>query len=286
MKPLLRDELARRLERWAALDAVAAPLQGLVRRLVPSGSALKDALSGTWLGHPLHPLLTDVVVGAWTSALALDAIGVEDGADALIALGAAAAVPTALSGLSDWADLPADTRRAGAVHAFGNVAALVLHGASLAERRRGDRGRGRALSAAGMAIAGASAWLGGHMSFGRGAGVNQTVFASLPDEWTDVAAEDAVPEGAPAGASAGGTGVLLARHGGGIVALLDRCSHRGCALHEGALEDDTVVCPCHGSRFRLEDGSVAAGPATAPQPRLLARVRDGRVEVRAPGDGG
>jgi nitrite reductase/ring-hydroxylating ferredoxin subunit len=281
MEPIVREELAQRIERWGALDAVAAPLRGVAHRLVPEGTALKDALSGTWLGHPLHPMLTDVVVGSWMSALVLDRLGADDGADALVALGVAAALPTALSGLSDWADLPVDTRRVGTLHAFGNTAALVLHGVSLAERLRGRRARGQGLSAVGIGIAMASAWLGGHLSFGRGVGVNQTVFEDLPEDWTAVADEAEVAEGSLAGVTAGGTGVLLARQRGRIWALVDRCSHRGCALHEGTLGDGTVKCPCHGSTFRLEDGSIVTGPATAPQPRLLVRVRGGQVELRA-----
>jgi nitrite reductase/ring-hydroxylating ferredoxin subunit len=284
MKPIVREEVAQRLERWAALDTLAAPLRGVARRLVPAETALKDALSGTWLGHPLHPLLTDVVVGSWTSALVLDRVGADDGADVLVALGVAAALPTALSGLSDWADLPTDTRRVGVVHALGNTAALILHGVSLAERLRGCRARGQALSAAGIGIAMASAWLGGHLSFGRGVGVNQTVFEDLPHDWTAVADDADLAEGALTGVSADGTGVMLARQRGRIWALVDRCSHRGCALHEGTLGDGTVKCACHGSTFRLEDGSIVTGPATAPQPRLLVQVREGRVEVRAPDD--
>jgi nitrite reductase/ring-hydroxylating ferredoxin subunit/uncharacterized membrane protein len=282
MEPVVREEITGRIERFAALDALAAPLQGVIGKLIPQDSALKEALSGTWLGHPLHPLLTDVVVGSWTSALVLDTAGAGEGADLLVALGVAAAVPTALSGLSDWAELPEDTRRVGALHALGNTTALILHTLSLVERRRGARQRGRALSATGMAVALASAWLGGHLSFGRGVGVNQTVFESLPADWTHVAEERQLEEGGLTGASADGTAVLLARQGGRIWALLDRCSHRGCALHEGTLGEATVICPCHGSTFRLEDGSVVRGPATAPQPRLAVRVREGRVEVRAP----
>jgi nitrite reductase/ring-hydroxylating ferredoxin subunit len=132
-----------------------------------------------------------------------------------------------------------------------------------------------------MAVGMASAWLGGHLSFGRGVGVDQTVFEDIPEEWTPVADEGDLAESGLVGGSADGTPVLVARQGGVLRALLDRCSHRGCSLHEGTLGDGTVTCPCHGSVFRLEDGSVVKGPATAPQPRLEVRVRDGRVEVRA-----
>src|SRR5438477_10135383 len=174
MGPIARETIASRIEGFEPLDTLADPLRNAVHKALPEDSPVRDALSGTWLGHPLHPLLTDVGIGAWTSALVLDLAGVDGGADLLVGVGAAAAVPTALSGLSDWADLVDESRRVGAVHAVGNTAALLLHVASLVDRCRGRRVRGRALSALGMGAAMGSAWLGGHLSFGRGVGVNQT----------------------------------------------------------------------------------------------------------------
>jgi nitrite reductase/ring-hydroxylating ferredoxin subunit/uncharacterized membrane protein len=270
------------IERWAALDAAAEPAQRAARRLIPQGSRLKDALSGTWLGHPVHPPLTDVVVGAWTSALALDLAGGEraaPAADGLVALGVAAALPTAAAGASDWAELLDRERRLGALHAAGNSAALALHALSWRERARGRRSRGRALSAAGWAIASCSAWLGGHLSFRRGVGVDQTVFEPVPEDWTPVFDEAALEEGALTPVDAAGAPVLLVRQGGTIHAMSDTCSHRGCALHEGELAGGVVRCPCHGSEFRL-DGALLRGPATAPQPAYAVRVRAGVVEIR------
>jgi nitrite reductase/ring-hydroxylating ferredoxin subunit/uncharacterized membrane protein len=250
---------------------------------VPSDSELKDALSGTWLGHPLHPPLTDIVVGAWTGALLLDLLGgerSEDAADTMVGIGVLAAVPTAITGLSDWAELSGGTRRVGSVHAIGTTTALLLHAVSWLSRKRGHRGRGFALSSAGFAVVSASAWLGGHLSFGTGVGVNQTAFDTLPTEWTAVAEDGDVEEGTLAAASAAGVAIVLVRNAGQIAALADRCSHRGCALHEGRLEEETIICPCHGSTFRL-DGSIVKGPATSPQPALEARVESGKIEVRS-----
>lgn len=285
MRPVARESVVDRLEQLEPLDAAAEPLQRGVRAVVPEGSQLKDLLSGTWLGHPLHPPITDLVVGSWTSALLLDLLGGERGeqaADRLVASGVVAAVPTAAAGLSDWAELGGGSRRVGLVHALGNVTALTLHALSLIERRRGRRSRGRALSALGYGAATFSAWLGGHLSFAQGVGVNQTAFEDPPSEWTAVLAEADLPEGTLAAGRADDVGVLLVRTGTRITALADRCSHRGCALHEGRLEDDTVVCACHGSTFRLEDGAVVKGPATSPQPAYQTRVRDGQIEVRGP----
>jgi nitrite reductase/ring-hydroxylating ferredoxin subunit len=131
-----------------------------------------------------------------------------------------------------------------------------------------------ALSATGYAAATGAAWLGGHLSYRKGVGVDQTAFDDGPAEWTAVLDEDEPPEGQLTPAQAGGVPLLLVRREESIHVLADRCSHRGCALHEGELHDDIVVCPCHGSTFRL-DGAIVRGPATAQQPALEARVRDG-----------
>jgi nitrite reductase/ring-hydroxylating ferredoxin subunit/uncharacterized membrane protein len=286
MKPLIRETVAERIERLEPLDTVSEPLQKAVRSAVPDESELKDLLSGTWLGHPLHPPLTDVVIGAWTSALLLDLFGGKrgsEGADRLVAAGVLAAVPTASAGLSDWADLRGGSRRVGITHAIGNTTALLLHTLSWFARRRGDRGRGVALSAIGYGIVTFSAWLGGHLSFAKGVGVNQTAFEVAPSDWTSVLGEAELKEETPIAARANGLAIVLVRKGERIYALADRCSHRGCALHRGKLNaDETLTCPCHGSTFRL-DGRIVKGPATSPQPAFSARTREGMVEIRSAG---
>ena len=286
MEPRLPASVVERIERIRFIDPVSERLQKAVHALVPSESQRKDLLSGTWLGHPVHPLLTDVVIGAWTSAAILDMVGgegAEQAADRLIAVGILAAGPTAATGASDWSELRGPSRRVGSVHAIGNSSALVLHALSWIARRRGDRRRGIALSLAGFGVAGFSAFLGGDLSFARGVGVNQTVFEDAPHDWTAVAQESRLEDGKLVGVEANGAAVLLVRRAGRIHAMLDRCSHRGCALHGGVLnDDDTVTCPCHGSTFRL-DGSIVKGPATAAQPSLAVRTTpDGAVEVMQP----
>ena len=284
MKPDALEKIAERIEQLEPLDAVSEPLQQVVRSAVPQESALKDLLSGTWLGHPLHPPLTDVVIGAWTSALLLDVAGGkhgEEAADRLVAAGILAAVPTASAGLSDWAELRGGTRRVGSVHALGNTTALLLYTLSWSARRRGHRGGGVMLSALGFGVATFSAWLGGHLSFAKGVGVNQTAFEKAPSEWTSVLDEAKLEEDKPTPARANGVAVVLVRIGGQLHALADRCSHRGCSLHEGELHPDaTLTCPCHGSTFRL-DGSIVKGPATSPQPAFDVRTNEGRIEIRA-----
>jgi len=129
------------------------------------------------------------------------------------------------------------------------------------------------------AVATASAWLGGHLSFGQGVGVNQTAFESLPKDLTPVIDENDLEEGSLNHASVDGALITIVKARDGIYAILDRCSHRGCSLHEGQFEGRTIICPCHGSSFRL-DGTVVKGPATFPQPSFDVRVTAGRVEVR------
>src|SRR4051812_35650281 len=147
------------------LDAPGKALGKQVRSLVKQ--PVKDALSGTWLGHALHPLLTDVVVGTFLSATVLDLVGGDEDGRAgarLIGVGMAAYAPTALTGVNDWADTEPVSdaiRRIGLVHAATNATALSLYAASLAARRRGDRGRGALLGAVGATVLATAGYLGG-----------------------------------------------------------------------------------------------------------------------------
>jgi nitrite reductase/ring-hydroxylating ferredoxin subunit/uncharacterized membrane protein len=269
------------------LDQPAKRIGKTVRDAVPAGP-VKDALSGTWLGHALHPLLTDLPIGTWTSAVLLDWLGgerSEAAADRLIALGIAFTAPAVATGWTEWADSEvADdgVRRIGIVHAAANVGATSLFGASLAARRSGSRGTGKLLALAGAGVLGMSGYLGGHLAFAEGLGVDRTAFEDAPDDWTAVLRESELPEGESRYAEVAGVGVMLARSGGEIHALSNSCSHRGGPLDEGELADGCVTCPWHGSVFRLADGGVERGPAAYPQPVWQVRVRDGLVELNAP----
>ena len=278
-------EVVEQIGKAEALDPPAKKIGKAVRSALGPGK-LKDAVSGTWLGHPLHPLLTDIPIGTWTSALVLDLTGGRSTADAsrrLIGTGILAALPTVATGYSDWADSEVgdeSVRRIGLVHAAANATALTLFTASWAARRRGSHAGGVTMALAGAGALAVGGHLGGHLSYANGIGVNQTTFQEGPTEWTPTLAADELEEGAMACTDAGGMPVLLARQDGTVYALANRCAHRGGPLDEGDLEDGCVVCPWHDSKFRLEDGSVARGPATSPQPSFETRVQDGRIEVR------
>jgi nitrite reductase/ring-hydroxylating ferredoxin subunit/uncharacterized membrane protein len=278
------EPLVRAIESASALDAPAKSIAGTVRSTLTG--AVKDVLSGTWLGHAVHPMLTDVVIGSFTSATLLDLLAGEDAAEAserLIMLGVAAYGPTALAGINDWADTePVDdgVRRTGLVHAGGNAVALTLYIASLRARRRGARGLGVALGAAGASVLAVGGYLGGHLTLTKGVGPNQTIFDEGPSDWTPAADSSQLSERQPTRVVVDETPVMLVKDGERIFAIHDRCSHRGCSLSQGELEGEEIVCGCHGSRFDLKDGSVKHGPATAPQPFFQVRDRDGIVEVR------
>src|SRR5437764_873615 len=270
-------------ESAAPLDGLGEKVGKLVRGAIKPGT-LKDAVSGTWLGHAVHPMLTDVVIGSFTSATLLDLLGGDDdgtAAERLIGIGIAAYGPTALTGVNDWADsepVSDEVRRVGLVHATTNAVALTLYGSSLAARRRGSHAKGKVLSLAGAAVLATGGYLGGHMSFTRGVGPNQTAYDPGPDEWTKAIGSDELPADEPKTVVVEDTPVLLVRHRKHVHALHDRCSHRGCSLGElGELDGETIQCGSHGSRFSLRDGSVERAPATAPQPSYEVLVRDGGV---------
>lgn len=283
---LLAERTTEAIESWAVLDRVVRPVTSLVSKLVRPG-ALKDALSGTWIGHPAHPMLTDLPIGAWTSALLLDVLGGDErarAADSLIGAGVLMAMPTALTGLSDLADVEDRKGRAvGAAHAIGNTVGLALYAGSYVMRKRGRRRAGVSLSMLGAAVMSGSGFLGGHLSYRRGIGVDTTAFDTAPSGWTAVLDDADLHDRVPRKVTVGRSDVLLYREGGRIMALANRCSHRGGPLHKGRVENGEVRCPWHLSTFRLDDGSIIQGPATAPQRRYEARVADGKVEVRPAG---
>ena len=233
----------------------------------------------------MHPALVALPIGSWVSALVLDLTagadrGRQSAADTLVGVGVLAALPTALTGASDWSDTVGAERRVGLVHAAGNYTVVGLQVASWLARRKGWRTEGLALSVAATMLLGATSYLGGHMSYAQGVGIDTTAFEAGPEEWSAVADDGAVAEGHPAAVDAGGIQLLLVRQGGQLFALADRCTHRGGPLHEGELTEGCITCPWHGSRFHLDDGAVERGPAVRPQPDYETRVVAGKIEVR------
>lgn len=276
----LLDTAVGRVERANSLDRLADGLAKVIGKLIPAGP-VEDTLSGTPVAHPVHPAVVAVPIGAWLAVPVLDAFGEDSAARRMTALGCIAAAPAAATGAADWLTTQGAERRVGLVHALANYTGLAVQALSWQARRRGRRGTGIALSLAGSGLLGAAGWLGGHLAYAQGVGVDTTVFQHLPAEWTDAAAESEVPpEGAVTGVEVAGVPILLARRSGDVVAMAARCTHRGGPLPDGEVRDGCVTCPWHGSSFSLDDGTVRSGPATRPQPTLETRIRDGRVEVR------
>jgi nitrite reductase/ring-hydroxylating ferredoxin subunit/uncharacterized membrane protein len=265
----------------------------LTAALVPFRERHQDNLAlelmhgGRWVGHPLHPALSDLPIGLWTGAMVLDITdrGPDpgpglDAAGMLSAAGIVASCATALTGLSDWTVSNEQDRRVGLFHGLLNTVALGLQCASLGTRMTGHRSTARALGAASLTVTGAAAYLGGHLVFTKGVMVNRVGWATGPRRWVRALQEADLPDDSPAGVEAEGRQILLYRHRGTLYALDNICSHAGGLLSRGTVADLTVTCPLHGSRFALADGSVGRGPAHQPQPVLRTRIRNGWIEVR------
>ena len=278
-----------RLEQQHWLDKAAEPLTNVVRgayeQLGESGRLAKNAMHGTWLGHPLHPVLTDIPIGAWTTAVVLDAAEGCTGdraygraADVAIGFGIAGALGAALTGLTDWSETDRGAKRLGLVHGIMNIAATALCASSLAMRRNGGRQIGKATTLAGVALACAASYFGGALVFGDRIGVTH---ADEPDLEKPAPAlpSGQLHEGDKKAVDVDGVEVMVARQHGRVCALSEHCSHLGGPLSEGTLKDGSIVCPWHASEFSLDDGHVINGPATHPQPCFETEERDGAIVI-------
>jgi len=252
------------------------------------GQRIKNALHGVWLGHPLHPAITDVPVGSWTVAAAMDLLEIrgdshyQSGADFAVLFGLLASLPVAVSGMTDWSDTQGKAQRVGAVHGLLNVGAAALYAGSLVARRAERRGIGKALGFMGFGLVLASAYLGGELSFTQKIGVNHApdIEEELPKDYKVAIAESELVVGKPVKANVEGADVFLLKTPTAVYALADKCSHMGGPLSEGKIEGDSVVCPWHGSRFCVKDGRVEDGPATNNQPAFDVKIEGGNVLVR------
>ena len=255
----------------------------------PAGQTVKNALHGVWLRHPLHAAITDVPVGSWTAALALDLLEASGqtqyaaGADAAIAVGLVGAVASAAAGLTDWSETHGKPQRVGAVHGMLNSVAAVLYTGSYIARKQNQRSLGRSLSYLGYALVLGSAYLGGELSYSQRIGVDHAADADkeFPQEFTPVCSESDLQEGQPKRIVWQETELFLLKRGNEIYAMGNKCAHLGGPLSEGKIEGDVVQCPWHGSQFCMKDGSVVSGPATNNQPVLDVQVEGSQVLVKA-----
>ena len=253
----------------------------------PEAQKLRNFLNGTWLGEPLHVVLTDVPIGAWTAAMIFDLLGLmlhrkelASAADVAIGIGLAGSAGAAVTGATDWSDVDPPARRLGLVHGLLNLGGTAMFATSLVLRRKRSRRSGFIVSALGYAVMSYAAHLGGKLVYEHRVGVDRTNGQILPDNFVSVLPEAQLGDDKPTRAMAQGVPILLVRRAGRLFAMADTCSHFGGPLSEGKLMDDCIECPLHASRFALEDGHVIDGPAVHPQPILDIRIRDGQIEVR------
>lgn len=276
------------LERTKELDRLSGPGQRLARLLRPG--RVRDTLHGVWIGHPLHPMLAQAPIGTWLSASLLDAWpgghpGAADASRRLVLAGLAASVPAALAGSADWSELHEQQMRVGVVHALTNVTAVALYAASVAVP-----GRARGLRLAGLATVAAGGFLGAHLAYRQSAGANQAeaVPHLIQPGWHDLmtSAELAsLADGQPTRKRLGDVPLVVIRDGDSVNVLAGQCSHLSGPLFDGDYRDGCLTCPWHASTFRVSDGSVVRGPATAPQPVFRTRITGDSLQVCLPGAG-
>ncbi len=275
------DRPSYRLEH--ALGLALAALGGAGERVI-------NLLHGTWLGHPLHPLLASLPAGATASTLALDVAdaldasgsgaGLRSASRLTLGVGIAGSLGAAVTGLNDWQHTQEQSRRVGLVHGALNAAATGLYVLSWLDRGRGRHARGVAATAIGYGITAMSGHLGASLVYRSGTGVDQSGARLGLAQWTPLLAESDLEAGKPRRLEVDGIGVVLFRDGEQVLAVGEHCPHLGAPMQDGWVDRGRIVCPWHGSQFQKQTGRVLRGPATAPLPCYSTRVRAGTVEVR------
>jgi nitrite reductase/ring-hydroxylating ferredoxin subunit/uncharacterized membrane protein len=269
------------------LDAQAAWADPLGKLFVAIFSALykpvpviKDLLNGVWLGHPLHPAITDVPIGAYVVALVLDFTGQRSASTAAIGVGIVFMLVAALAGYADYIDLENKPRQFGTIHSSLMLVALVFYVVSFLMRLGATPSPAEVwLSVIGFLIVITSAYVGGELVYNLGTQVDRHAWRGGGTKWAALDVTD-VPADKPVKAKAGAQTLVVVRRGTTLNALHDVCAHQGCSLSEGKIVGETIECGCHGSRYRLADGLVVRGPAVFDQPHYEVREAEGKLEVR------
>ncbi len=293
MKRDLTEAIDQALTGSAVMRGIAGGLQKVMVALFLNSPLrpLKTFLNGTWLEHPLHPVLTDVPVGAWTLAVLLDLIALIFGVQNLglasgiaIALGVLGALGAIVTGLTDWMDVDPPELAVGVTHGLINIGATILFAIALIILWSNQWTIGAAdtiIAIIGYLVVSVGAYIGGSLVFRMGVMINRDAYASGPDDFVSVLKMEDLKENVPTRVDANGRPVVLVRRGEEVYAISAVCSHYGGPLDEGKLVDGSIQCPWHYSRFALKDGSVRAGPATAPVPEYTVRLHNGHVQVCA-----
>ena len=288
------------------LERMALPLRGfanglanvmaaIFRVLGRPGRLLQDLLNGSWLGHSLHAVLVDIVIGGATVVLLFDVLRVFFGVEGLtlastwaLGLVVLSAVGSIFSGLTDFKDTPPShaERDVAVLHGLVNIVATAFVAVSFVQRLGGAHDLAFWLLLIGYGVVSVGGYIGGHIVFKHGYMVNFNAFSKgkRAKEFTAVAPVADVPEATPTKVMLGSPAVMLVRRGEVVHALKDTCSHAGGPLSGGELKGDTITCPWHASTFRLADGSVVHGPASSRQVSYAARINGDQVELQGPRD--
>lgn len=277
-------------------DRISDALQNAVKVVIGSNRKpprrFKSLLHGTWLGHPLHPAITDVPIGAWLLAVIFDIVWLASpsangwaarGAEIAVLIGILAAIAAAVTGLADWSDSYGAERTVGLYHAGLNSLALILYIISFFVRLTEPSGESVLAAILGfVAIVSVfvAAYLGGDMVFDKGTGVNHVAWQEGSHDFVSALPVAELPDNTLRRVEVAGVPVVLVKLGTKYAAIAATCSHAGGPLDEGELQGDVVQCPWHGSRFRIRDGKAVTGPATFSQPRYDVQVRDGMIYLR------
>jgi nitrite reductase/ring-hydroxylating ferredoxin subunit/uncharacterized membrane protein len=280
------------IENMTVLKKAGTEIKHRLHKLVLNGGrparTVADLLHGTWLGHPLHPVLTDATVGAWTFGAVFDLLANVTGqrkmrhaADMLTEMGLVTAGATAVTGLTDYSTIKQEAVEYGAAHALLNTTATVLYLLSVRARRMGERDTGVTLSTLGFGAVMVSAWLGGELVYRHRVGVDHADREAKPEDWTPVLSIIELNENESRRVEVEGLPILLYRHNGEIMAVGATCAHAGGPLNEGTFDGYCVQCPWHDSVYDLRDGDVVHGPSTYRQPTFETRLMNGQIEVRA-----
>jgi nitrite reductase/ring-hydroxylating ferredoxin subunit/uncharacterized membrane protein len=276
-------------------NAIASFMKGFYRALGGPGRLLEDFLNGTWLGHSLHAVLVDVVIGGATAALFLDLLrvifgvtGLEDATSWIVGFAFLSALGAVVTGLTDYKDTSPDSaqRDVAGLHGLINIVATIGFGLSLWLRLADSHDAGFWVLLVSYLVVSVGGYIGGHVVFKYGYMVNFNAFSrgKRAADFTPVAPMSDVPENTPTKVTFGATAIMLVRRGEVVYALKDTCAHAGGPLSQGTLEGDRITCPWHFSTFRINNGAVVHGPASSRQVSYRARVNEGQIELQGPHD--
>jgi nitrite reductase/ring-hydroxylating ferredoxin subunit/uncharacterized membrane protein len=287
---LVTQQIQAVVEQVPAFEANAKNIASVLHKYILDGGEdtrrLADLLHGTWLGHPLHPVLTDVTIGSWLFGTIFDIISLlpftghlRRAADTLLTLGTVSAIPTALSGLTDYSGIKKSAATYGLVHGILNTMAFLAYFRAVRTRNSGNRFASLIFSLVGLSLITMSAYIGGDMVYRLNVGTNHAKQPAEPQQWTAVMAEGELSEEQPVRVQVNGDPVLLYRKYGTVYAIGAVCTHAGGPLEQGTFYDFCVQCPWHDSVYDLRDGTPVHGPTTYRQPYYRARINNGQIEI-------